>query len=98
MLNDNLVQIFYLLRSRAVIFHWLSADIVGDGSDSPTSAPQMLSPPTSPERTNFRRDSHDPMPSEYRNRAGIQGISKQLLALSNLEFRKLFLILHYIGR
>ncbi|XP_070033193.1 probable RNA-dependent RNA polymerase 5 isoform X4 [Nicotiana tomentosiformis] len=71
---------------------------VGDGSDSPTSAPQMLSPPMSPERTIFQRDLYDPTPSEFRNRAGIQGISEQLLALSNLEFRKLFLILHYIGR
>ncbi|CAN4094415.1 unnamed protein product [Withania somnifera] len=73
-------------------------DIVGDTSASPTSAPRLWSPPMSPATTSSQRDHNDPRPSVFRDSASTHGISEHLHALSELEFRKFFLILNYIGR
>uniref|UniRef100_M0ZHN6 RNA-dependent RNA polymerase n=1 Tax=Solanum tuberosum TaxID=4113 RepID=M0ZHN6_SOLTU len=84
--------------TRGISEQLLALNIVGDASDSPTSAPRIPSPPMSPVTTSFQRDHYDPRPSTFRDRASTRGISEQLLALSKLEFRKFFLILNYIGR
>ncbi|KAM3216044.1 putative RNA-dependent RNA polymerase 5 [Capsicum annuum] len=87
-----------LFHRNAALFQ--ENDIVGDTSDSPTSAPQIPSPRTTPVTTSFQRDHYARRSSEFRlrNSASTRGISEQLLALSKLEFRKFFLILNYIGR
>ncbi|KAM3321100.1 putative RNA-dependent RNA polymerase 5 [Capsicum chacoense] len=87
-----------LFHRNAALFQ--KNDIVGDTSDSPTSAPQIPSPRTTPVTTSFQRDHYARRSSEFRlrNSASTRGISEQLLALSKLEFRKFFLILNYIGR
>ncbi|PHT52099.1 hypothetical protein CQW23_06561 [Capsicum baccatum] len=87
-----------LFHRNAALFH--KNDIVGDTSDSPTSAPQIPSRRTTPVTTSFQRDHYARRSSEFRlrNSASTRGISEQLLALSKLEFRKFFLILNYIGR
>ncbi|KAH0707834.1 hypothetical protein KY289_012910 [Solanum tuberosum] len=84
--------------TRGISEQLLALNIVGDASDSPTSAPRIPSPPMSPVTTSFQRDHYDPRSSTFRDRASTRGISEQLLALSKLEFRKFFLILNYIGR
>ncbi|RAL37179.1 hypothetical protein DM860_004101 [Cuscuta australis] len=61
--------------------------------DSKNSKPKLLSSPLSPHTF-----SHHARRSEFKERGNTQGISYQLSALSELEFRKFYLILNYIGR
>ncbi|VFQ63047.1 unnamed protein product [Cuscuta campestris] len=61
--------------------------------DSKNSKPKSLSFPMSPQTF-----SHHARRSEFKERGNTQGISYQLSALSELEFRKFYLILNYIGR
>ncbi|TMW86675.1 hypothetical protein EJD97_021024 [Solanum chilense] len=93
--NSSCSSVNFSPRNRPI---FQDRDIVGDASDSPTSAPRIPSPPMSPVTTSFQRCHYDPSPSKFRDRASTRGISEQLLALNKLEFRKFFLILNYIGR
>ncbi|XP_031107582.1 probable RNA-dependent RNA polymerase 5 isoform X3 [Ipomoea triloba] len=61
--------------------------------ESKMSKPDILSPQSS-----ARSFSHHPRILEFEERANALGVSYQLSALSELEFRKFFLILNYIGR
>ncbi|CAH9131271.1 unnamed protein product [Cuscuta epithymum] len=61
--------------------------------ESTTSKPKLLSSELSPQLFNHERKR-----LEFKERENGQGISYQLSALSELEFRKFFLILNYIGR
>ncbi|XP_059638213.1 probable RNA-dependent RNA polymerase 5 isoform X2 [Cornus florida] len=77
----------------------------GSSQESDCSSPQKQSSP-SPSTSNHHYDysPHSPIPKDLTspssrlNRANMQQISDQLLALGELEFRKAFLILSYIGR